>query len=247
MKNFGLIRTIFEGALIIIILVLIFHSFYPARVPTVGKLWYENVVQRVSMTEKLVALTYDDGPHPVYTPQILKVLDQYHVKATFFMIGEQMKKYPGLVKEVLRKGHIIANHTYHHPQNIEVDSPAQIMKELELCEHIIEHLTGRRSKFFRPPHGLVNGTVLSIAQKEGYRTILWTVCADHHDAPTPQLMAQRVIDQIQPGGIILAHDGTFESRWKDVQATSLIIKSLEKQGYRFVTIPELLRKAEKSH
>jgi peptidoglycan/xylan/chitin deacetylase (PgdA/CDA1 family) len=104
-------------------------------------------------------------------------------------------------------------------------------------------MTGRRAHLFRPPRGLVDGTVFTIAEEEGYTTILWTVCADHHDAPTPELMAERVLKHIRPGGIVLAHDGRVCTRWKDVKATPIIIRELKRQGYRFVTIPELLRLA----
>jgi peptidoglycan/xylan/chitin deacetylase (PgdA/CDA1 family) len=239
MKRWDIIRTIFEVVLIIIIIVM--TAWNPAK-PMAKFFWYENVVHRVPTTEKVVAITYDDGPHPVFTPQILDILDKYHVKATFFMIGSQMERYPGIVKEVLKRGHVIANHTYTHPRNIEADTAPQIIRELELCEQVIERMTGRRACLFRPPRGLVDSTVFTIAQEEGYQTILWTVCADHHDAPTPELMAKRVSKLIKPGGIILAHDGTFPSRWKDVQATPLIIESLLKQGYRFLTLPELLAK-----
>ena len=198
------------------------------------------VISRVKTSEKVVALTFDDGPHPVYTPAILDILKKKHVKATFFMIGRRMEQHPDIVRRAVEEGHQIANHTYTHPRNIRADTSSQIVTELEKCEAVIERLTGRRAYLFRPPRGLMDGTVLSIAQEEGYRTILWTVCADHQDAPTPELMARRVLRHIRPGGIVLAHDGYRCARWKDVKATPLIIDELKKQGYRFVTVDELL-------
>jgi peptidoglycan/xylan/chitin deacetylase (PgdA/CDA1 family) len=238
MKRIGLIRTIFEIILIIAVVILATRQMahHPLR-----HSWYQSIVYRVPTKEKVVALTYDDGPHPVYTRQILDILDKYHVKATFFMIGRLMDRYPDVVKDVLKRGDVIANHTYTHPSNIEADTSAQVIRELEQCEQVVERMTGKRAYFFRPPRGLIDSTVFSIARDEGYRTILWTVCADHHDAPTPELMAERVLRLNRPGGIILAHDGSFPSRWKDVAATPLIIERLQKQGYRFVTIPELLK------
>ena len=237
MKRINLIRTLFEIALIIIIVVLVTRQIYkPIR-----HSWYQNVVHTVPTSEKVIALTFDDGPHPVYTRQILDILYKYHVKATFFMIGRLMERYPDIVQDVLRRGHVIANHTYTHPGNIELDTSAQVIRELEQCEQVIERMTGKRAYYFRPPRGLIDSTVFSIAQDEGYQTILWTVSADHHDAPTPELMAERVLKLSRPGGIILAHDGSFPTRWKDVAATPLIIERLRKQGYRFVTIPELLK------
>jgi peptidoglycan/xylan/chitin deacetylase (PgdA/CDA1 family) len=245
MKHLNLIRTVFEIVLIFIIIILVVWN--PGRPMSVSTSWHENIVHRVPTNEKVVALTYDDGPHPEYTPQILDILDKYQIKATFFMIGRQMERYPEIVKEVLRRGHTIGNHTYTHPRNIEADTAPQIIRELELCEQVIERMTGRRAYMFRPPRGLVDSTVFTIAKEEGYQTILWTVSADHHDAPTPELMAKRVSKLIKPGGIILAHDGTFSSRWKDVQATSLIIDALLKQGYRFIPLSELLAKGNQKY
>ncbi len=241
MKRIGLIRTSFEIILMIIVVILAMEVHQKKNQEPSRYSWYQNVVHSVPTNEKVVALTYDDGPHPVYTRQILDILDKYHVKATFFMIGNLMDKYPDIVKEVLKRGHVIANHTYTHPSNIESNTSAQVIRELDQCEQVIEKMTGGRANFFRPPRGLIDSTVFSIAQDEGYQTILWTVSADHHDAPTPELMAERVLKLNRPGGIILAHDGSFPTRWKDVAATPLIIERLQKQGYRFVTIPELLK------
>ncbi|NCO90617.1 MAG: hypothetical protein COZ06_25185 [Armatimonadetes bacterium CG_4_10_14_3_um_filter_66_18] len=102
-------------------------------------------------------------------------------------------------------------------------------------------MSGKRTHLFRPPRGLIDATVFTIAAEQGYQTILWTVCADHHDAPTPEDMAQRVLQRLRPGAIILAHDGRSPARAKDVTATRLIIAELAERGYRFVTVPELLK------
>jgi peptidoglycan/xylan/chitin deacetylase (PgdA/CDA1 family) len=205
--------------------------------------WRTRVVARVPTREKIVALTFDDGPHPTFTPELLRLLDRYEVRATFFMIGRRMQQYPEVVKAVLAHGHAIGNHTYSHPRDLTAETPAQVRGELEQCEQVIERVGGRRAYLFRPPRGLMDGAVFRAAAAEGYQTILWTVSADHHDAPTPELMARRVLDHIRPGGIILAHDGVFCTRWKDVAATPLIIEGLQRRGYRFVTVPELLAAA----
>lgn len=203
-------------------------------------IWRHDIIHTVPTNSKLVALTYDDGPYPEYTPKVLDVLKQYNVKATFFMIGKEMEQHPEIVKRVIAEGHAIGNHTYSHPRNLEKLSSEKIKWELEKCEKLIEQFTGQRAHIFRPPRGMINGDVARITEEEGYWTILWTVSADHHDAPTPIDMAYRVKKIMKNGGIILAHDGTFKSRWKDVAATPLIIQELRKEGYKFVTIPELL-------
>jgi len=205
------------------------------------------LIYGIETREKVVALTYDDGPHPIYTPQILRILAQYHIKATFFMIGSRMEQYPDIVRMVAAQGHVIGSHTYTHPSNFEDLPPKALRQELEQCDRVITNFTGKQPEYFRPPLGYVNNAVLHAAKLKGYHTVLWTVSADHHDAPTPALMAKRVMQRIQPGGIILAHDGSFDSRWKDVAATPLIIDALLKKGYRFVTVPELLALEAKSH
>lgn len=230
-------RAVFGISLILVILLTLVHN-HPLPMPVY---WRLAVVYRAPIKEKVVALTFDDGPHPTFTPEILAILKQKQVKATFFMIGKEMEKYPEVVRQVVRQGHVIGNHTYTHPSNIEADTQGQVRRELEQCEKVIERMTGKRSHLFRPPKGLMDGAVFNTATEEGYRVILWTVCADHHDAPTPELMARRVLKHIRPGGIILVHDGTSNSRKKDVAATPLIIDELTKLGYRFVTVPELLR------
>jgi peptidoglycan/xylan/chitin deacetylase (PgdA/CDA1 family) len=234
-KRASAIRLLFEAALVATIILLL------VRPPSPPAFWYESVVFGVPTEKKVAALTYDDGPSQQYTPELLDILDRYKVKATFFMIGKQIDALPDLAKDVARRGHVIANHTYSHPHNIELETEPQIISELEMCESTIERVTGQKAHLFRPPRGLVNGTVFMIAEEEGYPIILWTVSADHHDAPTPEAIAKRVAKRIRPGAIILAHDGTLYSRWKDVSATPLIIKELRKKGYSFVTIPELLR------
>lgn len=234
MRRIGVARTVFELVLIAAIALLVVSR------PQDGTPWRNHVINYVPTHEKVVALTFDDGPRPMFTPKILDILDKYHVKATFFMIGKYMDQYPDIVREVVRRGHAIGNHTYTHPHNIELDTQAQTIRELDRCERVIERLTGSRAHLFRPPRGLIDGSVFTIAAEEGYTTVLWSVCADHCDAPTPELMAKRALANNRPGGIILLHDGETGIRWKDVAATPLIIEELQKRGYRFVTVPELL-------
>ena len=198
------------------------------------------VIRGVPTAEKVVALTYDDGPHPTFTAEILRLLDAYGVKATFFLIGNRVERYPDIVCEMVAKGHAIGNHTYSHPRNLDLESRGQVLVELIQCEAEIRKVTGKRTELFRPPKGIANEQVTKIASDLGYKTVLWTVCADNRFAFTPQMMANRVLSKVSPGSIVLAHDGIYPMRWRDVAATPLIIEGLRRQGYRFVTVPELL-------
>jgi len=199
------------------------------------------MIRRIATNEKVVALTFDDGPHPLYTPQLLKELDRYHIKATFFMIGKRMERWPEIVDATVEAGHVVANHTYSHPRYL-AEAPAdEIAREIDHGEAVVERMTGQRYGLFRPPRGLVGPNMLSVAQWHGQKTVLWSVSGYHHESKTPYLMAQRVIARAHPGSIILMHDGRYPMRWKDVVAAPLIIDGLRKKGYRFVTVPELLK------
>ena len=166
------------------------------------------------------------------------------MKATFFMIGEEMARHPETVKAVVKAGHVIGNHTYTHPF-ISRRTPGQLAWELDMCDEQICKATGGHATLFRAPRGELTDALLSAAARRGYKTIMWSVCADHHDARTPEEMADRVVRLVGPGGIVLAHDGSLPIRWKDVRATPLIIQRLKKRGYRFVTVPELIEMGRK--
>jgi len=243
---FYIARNIFDMLLVLVIITMAVHPrpVMQQFVDLQRLYWQDNAVRSVFAQEKVVALTFDDGPDPRFTPRILAILRRQHIHATFFMIGRQIEKYPALAKQVITDGNSIENHTYSHP-DLPLDSRVQVMRELDHCEQLIERTTGTHAHLFRPPLGMLSNTIINQVEHEGYRTILWTVCADHHDAPTPALMAARVLQHTRPGTIILLHDGTLSSRWKDVEATALIITGLQQQGYHFVTIPELLALKEK--
>lgn len=189
---------------------------------------------------KVVALTFDDGPHPVFTPQILDILKRYRVRATFFLIGRRAERYPDLAQRVVAEGHEIGNHTYSHPADLPRKDWDAIRNEIVKGADVIERVTGVRPKLFRPPRGYLNYRIHTAAQLCGFTVVLWTVSADHHDALTPKAMAQRVFKLVHPGAIILMHDGRIPIRWKDVKALPLILDGLRKRGYRFVTVSELL-------
>ncbi len=225
----------------IIVLILLLPLVIPFLTPDFG-VAYSGIIYELPTRDKIIALTFDDGPHPVYTPQILDILEQYQVPATFFMIGNRMEEYPEIVKEVSARGHLVANHTHTHPQNLRAESLENIREEIYQCQQSIERLANQDTYLFRPPRGILNPKIIKMLHKEGYTVVLWSISADHHDAPTPELMADRVIKHAHPGEIVLIHDGRTDLRWKDVEATRLIIKNLSKQGYRFVTLEELTRK-----
>ncbi len=185
-----------------------------------------------------IALTFDDGPHPYYTPVILKILEEYGIKATFFMIGENVKYYPAAAEAVLAAGHEIGNHTNHH-RGLKSMSDKDILKEIEGCEDEIFALGEYRPQFVRPPEGAMNDQVREVVRDLNYRIILWDV--DTHDwaHTAPAEITRHVLEEIDAGDIILMHDFIGHNS-PTPEALRMMIPELLARGYKFVTVGELL-------
>lgn len=203
---------------------------------TVEPIW------RVHTDRKVVALTFDDGPDPTYTPQVLKLARDEGVKFTFFLIGRAVAAYPDLARREVAEGHVVGNHTWSHPL-LTHDSSLGKLAEITRCAGEIRRACGVRTRLFRPPKGRWDGDAFREAEGLGYQLVLWTITLEHHDAPTPRAMADRVLRHLTPGMIILAHDGEPRhplSRSKTMAAVRLLVNGLHERGYRLVTVPELL-------
>lgn len=187
---------------------------------------------------KLVALTFDDGPDPRYTPQVLAILKQYEVKATFFVVGESAKAHPGIIRDAVNGGHEIENHTFTHPE-LNRGTLAKVTAEIVSTQEELEGMTGRYPHYFRPPKRLYNQAVIKAAHAHDLQVVLWTVGVENRNCPTPQKMAARVLSRARPGAIILAHDGIL-NREKTVHALPAIITGYQELGYKFVTLSELI-------
>lgn len=179
-----------------------------------------------------VALTFDDGPHPEITPKILDVLSTYQAKATFFMIGQHIERYPDLAARVAAEGHEIGNHTWTHPDLTKLDEQ-QIRDELERTAQLITSVCGRSPVHMRPPFGASDERVQAIVDTP---QIFWSVDpADWRDHEA-DILVERVTEQMHDGAIILMHD--FHDA--TLQAAERIVASYTSQGYQFVTVSELL-------
>ncbi len=185
-----------------------------------------------------IALTFDDGPHPRYTPRILDVLDQYGIKATFFVVGVNAVNYPDAMEAVIKRGHEIGNHTYSHP-HVSCLNAETLRVEVERCESAIYGLTDHKTKLFRPPEGLIDADVRSVLRSLDYKVILWDI--DTRDwAHTPaQTIADSVVSDISSGDIILMHDYIGHDS-PTVEALELMLPRLLEKGYKFVVISELI-------
>ncbi len=195
-------------------------------------------VRNGSREKKIIALTFDDGPHPKETLQVLDVLKKYDVKATFFIAGKHANWYSAPLLRVSKEGHEIGNHTFSHP-DISKLSSSQIEDEIIKCEDTLVKLIGKKPTLFRPPFGSYNEKTLSeIAQKLGYKIILWnTVDAKDWKNPGAGKIADTIINNVKNGDIILLHDyGTNNT----VEALDILIPTMQKKGFKFVTVSELI-------
>ncbi|WP_328904463.1 polysaccharide deacetylase family protein [Streptomyces sp. NBC_00441] len=188
---------------------------------------------------KCIALTFDAGPAED-TPHLLDILKEKKVHATFFLLGKNhVKKHPETVRRLAAEGHEIANHTWSH--KILTDrKPAEIRAELEKTQDAIADITGKKPRLMRPPQGRTDDTISGICKDLGLSQILWSATAKDYSTTDSALIRKRIVDQASKDGIILLHDiykGT-------VPAVPGIIDTLKKQGYTFVTVPQLMAPAE---
>jgi len=194
------------------------------------------IVHNIKTKRKVFALTFDDGPQPHYTREVLDILKANHIRATFFQIGVKVKEFPKIARGVSEAGHIIGNHTWSHPSH-----PKNARAEFENTDAILVRVHGKRPDLFRPPYGLIHNGLADVAKAHGDAVILWnSVGADWSKKATSDSIATQVLRLAKPGGIALLHDGGG-NRSATVAALPRIIDTLRTRGYRFVTIPELLR------
>jgi peptidoglycan/xylan/chitin deacetylase (PgdA/CDA1 family) len=191
-----------------------------------------------SNKEKVIALTIDDGPWPKTTAEMLDILKQNHVKATFFWVGSALQENPEIAKRVVAEGHAIGNHTWHHWYRKMDEATAK--SEIEKTNELIYKTTGVKTSFFRPPGGYLNNGLAAYAKSQKNSVVMWSVTsADTDPRAKYQVFVKNVIRDAKPGAIVLMHDGGG-NRYRTVKALPEIISGLKQQGYRFVTVPELL-------
>lgn len=196
-----------------------------------------DVTCRVETREKIVALSFDDGPTPEAVAALLPVLEKRKVKATFFLIGKHMDRHPTLAPALVRAGHELGNHSYSHVWMIG-HWPSWYDKELRDTHRILE-AAGAKPTLFRPPFGKkLIGLPLAV-ERQGYRSVTWDVADGHADMVDGPSYARRILREIRPGSIILMHP-MYRHNQAARDALPLVLDGLQEQGYRVVTVGELL-------
>ena len=199
------------------------------------------IVKAGTENQKIIALTFDDGPHPRFTPQILDLLKEYDAKATFFVLGRHVQLYPEVVLRLIEEGHEVGNHTFTHI-DVRRSSYTKIKQEFEDTQSIIFQITGKKPILFRPPFGLLSEYTLQVIEESESKIVLWSENQDPKDwkGLYYREIANHILRNIGNGNIILLHDYVAERESQTVKALSVILPELVEQGYRFVSISELL-------
>lgn len=213
---------------------------YQSMAPT-GQ-WYGRTFTGLPRGSRKLALTYDDGPNDRHTFQLLEVLAKHNVHATFFMIGQWVRQRPDIVRDVVKAGHTIGNHTFTHPM-LSLQSEAVIRKELLACGAALQDAIGEHSKLFRPPFGARRPAVMRIVRELGLEPVMWNVTGYDWNAPPAEEIERKVQRQVRGGDVILLHDGGHKQmgadRLQTVIATDHLITRYQAEGHEFVTVPEM--------
>lgn len=212
------------------LLVMLVTGSFAIRLNYFGK-W----LHRSNNGEKIVALTFDDGPHPKYTGEVLKLLNKYEVKATFFMIGQHIAEHRSLAKQVHSEGHQISNHSFSHSNNTGFFGTSRVMKEIQLTNDAIAELGAGNNSLYRPPFGVTNPNIARAVKKLGMDIIGWSNRSFDTAAQNPETVVKRITKNLSPGDIILLHD----SHNLIIPILERLLPYLEGKGFRFVTINQM--------
>ena len=185
--------------------------------------------------EKKIALTFDDGPHPI-TPQIVELLKKYNAKATFFCIGKNIEEYPEILKQTFNEGHTIGNHSYSHSHFFDFYRKDRIVKELEDTNQLIEKIIGKKTTLFRPPYGVTNPSISRALQVTNHKVIGWNIRSMDGIIKNEKIIYNRIAKRISPGSIVLLHDTSANS----VSVLEQLLLFLQLNNYKVVSIEELL-------
>lgn len=199
------------------------------------------VAMRGSLRNKRIALTFDDGPDSRFTPQVLNVLKKHNVKGTFFLMGSRAAALPEVTRRIVREGHVVGNHTYWHP-NLAKETVSRMSWEARETDRVLQRLVGYNPRMFRPPYGNLTEAQLRTLGKMGYSVIGWSVDSEDWRQVPVNKVIQNVRKDLGPGAIILMHSGGYwtQDLSNMVKALDQIIPALKREGWQFVTVPELL-------
>lgn len=211
-------------------------AFFMIKVPKIIKLLFFNQVWDIPNSENTIYLTFDDGPTPEITERVLEILDKHHIKATFFCIGDNVRKHPEIVQKILSKQHSVGNHTYSHLKGWKTPTKTYISNS-EACEIKLNSLFKiRNSKLFRPPYGKITPWQSYKLRKLGYKIIMWDVLSKDYDASiSAEKCYENVIKNVSSGSIIVFHDSN-KAKENVLNSLEKTIETLKSKGFKFEKI-----------
>lgn len=188
-----------------------------------------------SETEKKIALTFDDGPD-IYTLEVLELLKKYNAKATFFCIGKNIEQHPEIIQKVIAEGHLVGNHSYSHSKFFDFYPEEKITQELRKTDQLLEKFTPGKINFFRPPYGVTTPSIRRALRKTGHKVIGWNIRSLDGGTQNQELIFNRMVKRLSPGGIVLLHDTAKHS----VLVLEQFLQFLQQNNYKVISIEELL-------
>ncbi len=186
-------------------------------------------------TQKKIALTFDDGPSE-FTLEVLALLKKYNAKATFFCIGKNIEKYPEIIKQIIEEGHLVGNHSYSHSKFFDFYNADKITDELQKTDELLEKFTSKKINFFRPPYGVTTPSIRRALKVTGHKVIGWNIRSLDGGTKNQDLIFNRLIKHVSPGGIVLLHDTGKHS----VLVLEQFLQFLQQNSYEVISIEELL-------
>jgi peptidoglycan/xylan/chitin deacetylase (PgdA/CDA1 family) len=198
-------------------------------------------IREVATNERVIALTFDDGPDPRTTPQILKILKEYNAKATFFVMGQRAEDLPEQLRQIAGEGHEVANHGFSHRWLTKLNE-AELADEIVRTEAVIM-TTAPKPVLFRPPGAYYNEKIVAELKARGYTMIMWSIDTRDWARSDAGAIAREVTSMVKPGSIILMHDGAYAPN--SPKAAQMILDQLTKEGYHFITVSEMIKYSEK--
>jgi peptidoglycan/xylan/chitin deacetylase (PgdA/CDA1 family)/GT2 family glycosyltransferase len=210
-----------------------------------GSRFYGKVLSNGNRHRPRIALTFDDGPNEPYTSQVLSILEQYRIKATFFIIGQNARRYPETCRRIVAAGNVIGNHSYYHLKSLCLRRGRTVAHDVELAHQAIYECTGLEPTLFRPPHGFRSPWLMRTVRNLGYTVVTWdNMTSDWNAEKSGDEIVLSILGRAKAGGVIVLHDGRDTRLRYDrshmLQALPFVIETLMERGFEFVTIPELL-------
>jgi peptidoglycan/xylan/chitin deacetylase (PgdA/CDA1 family) len=202
--------------------------------------WFGPVMRRLPTDQREIWLTIDDGPDPHDTPEILEVLNHHRARASFFVIGRKVWRYPTTARAIAAAGHDLQNHTWSHQAgSFWAISPARARREITAAQDVIQRTTGQKPRFFRAPAGLTNPFVHSAAARAGLHVVGWSTRGYDGVAHEPARVIERILANIRPGSIVLLHEGPVNRLKPGTRAKTLdhLLHHLNARGYRSTAAP----------